>query len=296
MPPSLLSCAPCSHLFLFPALRRRSTASLFSHGRLAPLPAFTLPPYHSFTGLGYFHGRVDRVDKNHYAGETSSSSNASNPFSYGKSFHAGAFHGGSGEGARYQSGENRKAKGGESRDSASSSEAEEEERGSENAHCGSGEGNVYGSGTATSRERRGIIKKWENAFFGRKQYEQGMRERFREAVNSEAQEELCRREHSELFPRWSEDEEAPLEEFLTLPATLQLRYIINRLTMGERRIRYAIDYGSLSMMYQLNLGELMIRDAERLLNELDWSNDDVRERIDDLKAIAVRFKYDYDLD
>ncbi|RNF04539.1 hypothetical protein TraAM80_05137 [Trypanosoma rangeli] len=70
-----------------------------------------------------------------------------------------------------------------------------------------------------------------------------------------------RRNNRELFPNWLEDKEAPLHEFRRLPDALKRRYIVNRLTVGERRITHAADYGGLLMMQHLNLGELMMNET-----------------------------------
>lgn len=159
---------------------------------------------------------------------------------------------------------------------------------------------VYGNGSATAQQRRQVRQQWEKSFFGRMHFDEGMHSRFAEALASEEEEAFRQsiegQTHAELFPRWPEDEEAPLAEFKRLRPSLQLRYIVNRLSMGERRIRYAVDYGSLSMMYQLNLGELMVNEAEKLLLELDWMNEDVAAQIDEVKTLASKVKYDFDLD
>ena len=159
---------------------------------------------------------------------------------------------------------------------------------------------VYGHGSATAQQRRQMRQQWEKSFFGRVHFDDSMHSRFAEALASE-EEEAFRQSieghtHAELFPRWPEDEEAPLAEFKRLRPSLQLRYIVNRLSMGERRIRYAVDYGGLSMMYQLNLGELMVNEAEKLLRELGWMNDDVAAKIEEVKMLADKIKYDFDLD
>lgn len=159
---------------------------------------------------------------------------------------------------------------------------------------------VYGHGSATAQQRRQVRQQWEKSFFGRLHFDDDMHSRFAQALASE-EEEAYRHSiegytHAELFPRWPEDEEAPLAEFKRLRPSLQLRYIVNRLSAGERRVRYAVDYGSLSMMYQLNLGELMVSEAEKLLLELGWMNDDVASQIEEVKTLAAKIKYDFDLD
>ncbi|KPA76486.1 putative mitochondrial hypothetical protein [Leptomonas pyrrhocoris] len=159
---------------------------------------------------------------------------------------------------------------------------------------------VYGLGSATAQQRRQVRQQWEKSFLGRVHYDEGMHSRFAEALASEEEEAYGQSiegaSHAELFPRWPEDEEAPLAQFRRLRPALQLRYIVNRLSMGERRIRYAADYGSLSMMHQLNLGELMVHEAEKLLGELGWMNEDVAAQIEELKMLAAKIKYDFDLD
>jgi hypothetical protein len=195
--------------------------------------------------------------------------------------------GGGGAANGSSSGSNSQQQDGEKESFSSSSERTKDER-------------VYGNGSATAQQRRQVRQHWEKSFFGRMHFDDGMHSRFAEALASE-EEEAYRQSidghtHAELFPRWPEDEEAPPAEFKLLRPSLQLRYIVNRLSMGERRIRYAVDYGSLSMMYQLNLGELMVKEAEKLLLELGWMNDDVAAQIDEVKMVAAKIKYDFDLD
>ncbi|CCW66817.1 unnamed protein product [Phytomonas sp. Hart1] len=293
-----LCCTPCLRLTVYPALRRRSSASLFSYRRTTILFISALSHCPGFIGLEYSHGCMGSSDGAHFPGKTFNSSNTSkaSPRPYEKSYHANTFSESSKGDANFQSEENCKTNHEERQNSSKSTSAEEEERGSNNTHFDAEWDKTHNKGTATSRERLGIAKKWENAFFGRNLYEPGMREHFQEAVQSEAQDELGRKSFTALLPSWPEDEATPLEEFRQVPAVLRLRFIIHRLTMAERRIRYAVDYGSLSMMYQLNLGELMLHDAEVLLKAMDWLNDEVQERIEDLKGIVVRVKYDYDLD
>ncbi|KAF5222652.1 hypothetical protein ECC02_004229 [Trypanosoma cruzi] len=151
--------------------------------------------------------------------------------------------------------------------------------------------------SATAEERRRIARSWENAFFGRVHYEPGMHEKYQAALETEEEEEeLMRKSNRELFPHWPEDEQAPRHEFQRLPDALKKRYIVNRLTMGERRITYAADYGGLLMMQHLNLGELMIKEAERLLVECGWCNDDVAAKIEAVRDCAARTKFQFDLD
>lgn len=141
-----------------------------------------------------------------------------------------------------------------------------------------------------------MSRRWESAFFARVHFEEGMHERFQRVIDAEEHEMIAGRTNEELFPNWPADEEAPPHLFSKLSPALQLRYILNRLVMGERRVRYAVDYGSLSMMYQLNLGERMVNEAESLLVQLGWMNEELQERIDEVKATATKVKYDYDLD
>ncbi|KAG5509559.1 hypothetical protein JKF63_06264 [Porcisia hertigi] len=164
------------------------------------------------------------------------------------------------------------------------------------------DGRVYGMGSATAQQRRQVRQQWEKSFFGRLHYEEGMRSRFAEALQSEEEEEemfrksIAGQSHADLFPNWPEDEEAPLSEFKRLRPSLQLQYIVNRLSSGERRIRYAVDFGSLFMMAQLNLGEMMVREADALLRELGWMNDEVAAKIQEVQTLAAKTKYDFDLD
>ncbi|GET86925.1 hypothetical protein, conserved [Leishmania tarentolae] len=159
---------------------------------------------------------------------------------------------------------------------------------------------LYGMGSATAQQRRQVRQHWEKSFFGRLHYEEGMQSRFAEALKSEEEEAfrqlIAGQSHADLFPRWPEDEEAPLSEFKRLRPSLQLHYITNRLSSGERRIRYAADFGGLLMMSQLNLGEMMIKEADMLLRELGWMNEEVSAKIEEVQALASKTKFDFDLD
>ncbi|EPY33877.1 hypothetical protein STCU_01889 [Strigomonas culicis] len=95
---------------------------------------------------------------------------------------------------------------------------------------------------------------------------------------------------------WALDEPAPPHRFRALPPPVQLAYILRRLTMAERHIHYAADYGSLRMMAQLHLGEQWLTECEALLRQLGWWNDELGERVAALRDAATRLKYDYDLD
>ncbi|KAG8348189.1 hypothetical protein TRVL_00963 [Trypanosoma vivax] len=150
----------------------------------------------------------------------------------------------------------------------------------------------------TADKRRRILQSWENAFFGRAHYEPGMREGYRAAVDSEEGGEVASAGMSnrELFPNWAEDEDAPYHEFLQLSDALKRRYIINRLAMGERRVTFAPYYGSMFMMQHLNLGEMMINEAERLLTDCGWMSDTVASKIAAVRESAARVKFEYDLD
>ncbi|KAG5509966.1 hypothetical protein GH5_07814 [Leishmania sp. Ghana 2012 LV757] len=192
----------------------------------------------------------------------------------GKQTHGGAAGGGCGSGSSSFS-------------TASSEQQEQDER-------------IYGMASATAQQRREIRQQWEKSFFGRLHYEEGMHSRFAEAFKSEEEEayrlSIAGQSHADMFPCWPEDSEAPLSEFKQLRPSLQLQYILNRLSSGERRIRYAVDFGSLFMMAQLNLGEMMVREADMLLRELGWMNDEVAAKIEEVQALASKVKYDYDLD
>ncbi|RNF15949.1 uncharacterized protein Tco025E_05338 [Trypanosoma conorhini] len=167
----------------------------------------------------------------------------------------------------------------------------------EGAAGSSSNGTGWKTTAATADERRRIAKGWENAFFGRVHYEPGMHEKYQAAVEMEGEETgLMRKDNRDLFPHWPEDEEAPLHEFRRLPDALKRRYIVNRLTMGERRITYAADYGGLLMMQHLNLGEMMINEAERLIVECGWCNDAVAAKIEAVRECAARTKFEFDLD
>ncbi|KAK7195174.1 hypothetical protein NESM_000441800 [Novymonas esmeraldas] len=160
---------------------------------------------------------------------------------------------------------------------------------------------VYGSGSATAQQRRQLRQQWERSFSGRLHFEDGMHSRFAAALKSEEEEEAHKQSiagaaHAELFPCWPEEEEAPLHEFTRLRPSLQLQYIVNRLSSGERRIRYAVDFGGLTMMAQLNLGELMVREADALLRHLGWMNEEVAAKVEEVLAMAAKIKYDFDLD
>nr|CCM20058.1 hypothetical protein, conserved [Leishmania guyanensis] len=178
-------------------------------------------------------------------------------------------------------------------DRSSSSTTASSQQGEQDEH-------TYRMGSATAQQRRQVRQQWEKSFFGRLHYEEGMHGRFAEALKSEEEEafrlSIAGQSNADLFPQWPEDEQAPLSEFKRLRPSLQLQYIVNRLSSGERRIRYAVDFGSLFMMAQLNLGEMMITEADTLLRELGWMNDEVAARIEEVQALASKIKYDLDLD
>lgn len=154
-----------------------------------------------------------------------------------------------------------------------------------------------GSGTRTAKERREITKHWEKAFYGRVHYEEGMHEGYAEASQADEEDrELTGKSNRELFPDWREGESAPRHEFLRLRPALQRRYILNRLAMGERRVRYAAYSGSFLMMAQLSLGESMMREAEELLKELGWMNRELAERIEKVRQDLIEIKFENDLD
>eukprot|EP00796_Vickermania_ingenoplastis_P004291 gene4291-3107_t len=177
-----------------------------------------------------------------------------------------------------------------------------------------GEGNPFGSSinnkqagsSCTGEERRSIAAKWENAFFGRVHYEDGMHARYAEAVAADEQREsgldlefgeaFSIKDLERRFPSWTEDMPSPRHLFHLLSAKNKLSFILDRLAKGERRIQFAPDYGSLSMMSQLHLGEMMLKDAESLLLELGWMTPELQDQILALKKAAARIKYDYDID
>lgn len=206
-------------------------------------------------------------------------------------------------------------------------EDKEDEDGGPRPHSTKADGEEipYGRGTAMFQERRQLSRSWENAFYSKVHYEQGMHERFRAAVEAEdadqarAAEEEAKTVHRRgvaddgnqrlrncdssassgnghaFVSPWPADETAPVSEFLLLSPDFQQEYILRRLAMGERRVRYAADYGSLMMMQQLNLGEMMIREAEELLTVTGWGNAALTERIDEVKQMALQVKFNYDL-
>ncbi|EPY41530.1 hypothetical protein AGDE_02394 [Angomonas deanei] len=150
-----------------------------------------------------------------------------------------------------------------------------------------------------------MAQHWEKAFFGRVHYEEGMHERYKGALDAEEEEryfdhesqgniiDLCKKK----IPSWDETEKVPQALFLArLAPNEQLQYIIYKLTFAQRRIRYAADYGGSSMMLQLQLGETALTEAEELLTKLDWMNDELQEKIEELKLDANTVKFEYDLD
>lgn len=173
--------------------------------------------------------------------------------------------------------------------------------------------------TFTGQEKKSLVSRWENAFFARVHFEEGMHKRYAEALKAEEKEKEKDREKWEdeedttggsneinptasssaakpWFSNWSEDETTPRNLFHAFSAKKKLRFIVERLSKGERRIKFAPDYGGLTMMAQLNLGELMIKDAEKLLLELDWMTPELQDNIEKVKSMASRIKFDYDLD
>lgn len=164
---------------------------------------------------------------------------------------------------------------------------------------GSGDsGETPKASKATVEERRRMAKSWENAFFGRVHYEPGMHDRYQAALDAEVEEHatLDEKDMCDRLPNWPDDEETPLHEFLQLSDAAKKRYIVRRLTMGERRINYAPYYGSLLMMQHLNLGELMISDAEHLVRESGWMTECVASKIEAVRECASKIKFEYDLD
>nr|CCC95013.1 conserved hypothetical protein [Trypanosoma congolense IL3000] len=156
-----------------------------------------------------------------------------------------------------------------------------------------------GTARATPEDRRRIAQSWENAFLGRVHYEPGMHENFQAVTNLEEEERKVGLQGDgggdQAF-NWPDDEEAPLHEFLQLPDDLKRRYIIRRLVMGERRITHAPYYGSLLMMQHLNIGELMINEADNLLRECGWMNEAVASKIKEVRSRAAKVKFEHDLD
>lgn len=55
---------------------------------------------------------------------------------------------------------------------------------------------------------------------------------------------------------------------MQLDPSLQTQYIYNRLSMAERRIRLAPDFGATGLAVYLYYGDMMLRECESLLNEL----------------------------
>lgn len=143
-----------------------------------------------------------------------------------------------------------------------------------------------------------MSKKWENAFFARVHYEEAMHEKYAEAMRVF---ENAHSKHSSTASDgaggdWPDDDAIPSHVFHSLTPGEQQHYIIRRLSLGEKRIRYCPDFGSLSMMYQLNLGESMISEAERWLKEMNWMNEELEAQIASVRKEAYRIKYDYDLE
>lgn len=171
--------------------------------------------------------------------------------------------------------------------------------------------------TFTGQEKKSLASRWENAFFSRVHFEEGMHQRYADAVKAEQMESEDEKKQrfedgenstmskgtnatnprgSAWFPHWCEDELTPRNLFHYLSAKEKLSFIVERLLKGERRIQFSPDYGGLSMMAQLNLGEFMLKDGENLLLELEWMTPEVQSKIDQLKELAARIKFDYDLD
>lgn len=66
---------------------------------------------------------------------------------------------------------------------------------------------------------------------------------------------------------------------MQLDPSLQTQYIYNRLSMAERRIRLAPDFGATGLAVYLYYGDMMLRECESLLNELGWMTKLLQSRI-----------------
>lgn len=165
------------------------------------------------------------------------------------------------------------------------------------------QGKPASSASTSPQDRRSLASHWENAFFGRVHYEEGMHQRYAEAVAEDENEKPNLSDSykgdssvADQLSSWPEDSNVPDYLFFGQPAAEKLKFIIDRLSRGERRVKFAPDYGGLTMMAQLSLGEQMIREAEKRLNDMEWMTSDLQAKITEVKEAAAKIKYDFDID
>jgi hypothetical protein len=185
---------------------------------------------------------------------------------------------------------------------------------------------LYNFKTYTGSERKKHAARWENAFYGKLTYEPGMRERYATAIededrfDQEIQKETERRgvQHQQEVQqkgrhhaRADGDRDTPTQSdaahssgALLIPTDAEdlsesdlrdggysddeiKKYIIRTLTTAERRIIYALDYGSFRMMDYFASGEMKLNEAEAHLKAFGYMNRaleiKIRELRDDLR-------------
>ena len=84
-------------------------------------------------------------------------------------------------------------------------------------------------------------------------------------------------------------------ELNAYPLAAVQEYIVDRLVKGERRIRFATDFGGMAMIVQSAAGETMIGECEELLTHFGLMNDALRVKIQELRDVALDMKVQYDL-
>ena len=154
--------------------------------------------------------------------------------------------------------------------------------------------------SATNEERKQMHQHWENALLTRVFCEPGARERHAEAQAREARAER----HAESTRSTSQNGEpwpppghvvVQLEELVERARDEQQSYIVDRLVRAERRIRYAPDFGGEFIMVHLHQGEAFLSEAQYLLEKLNMMTPALKMRIEELRDLCVKHKFDYDL-
>lgn len=190
---------------------------------------------------------------------------------------------------------------------------------------------VYKFSSYSGSERRKLSGRWENAFYGRIMYEPGMRERYASAVEEEEKMEREMQQEVEGFGRdrdhrynrqqaaKTDDGDAKANQSNSnsssssgIPRDAEdlteedirdgnfsedeiKKYIIRTLTMAERRILYAKDYGGNQMMMYFSSGESKLNEAEGHLVAFGFMNQPLRLKIDELRVTLRQLKDEVDL-
>lgn len=194
---------------------------------------------------------------------------------------------------------------------------------------------VYNTNSVNAQERRKIRQRWENAFYGKLYYEAGMRETYRGTAEEEAEMDQTIRDSppssssssssgfsrppAEPHPLYDavrqcwiyqpvlttepevmqfpppEGYVVSIRELEQYPLSAIQDYILDRLVKGERRVRFATDFGGMTMLVQSSAGEEMLNECEKLLAHFGLLNDALRLKIQEVRDIAVEMRVEYDL-